>query len=877
MNPHLTRMEPSKPVSRPRLLSLLNAALGVQEYRFVRQVALTWLAVYPGDLMVQFLLAQSFIGDQKAQQARPILEKLCQIDPEFSEAAEWLSRITIGSASKSLAADYLSQRNLRHAVRASQKALSTDRLEDAETLTQKTLVEFPDSPLPAIEQLRIALKKEDMDTLQNLALLYHQRWPECLQFALFLAEALLVNGDETGAVALLHQCATRDATGQVACRIWGENHPYRPLWAEYFSMIMDIPIPAAVARLLGMNQLVAGEMPLPEEESSIETGADATAPVQETEPAVESAPAPETAAANAPVPHYAKSRPSPFQESVEKEFADLARRIKQPALARMDGRFPIYVIFSTHRGLESLYGDKTANVESAMTRLAEAVRQKPGWGSLVYQADDATSLAELGLKPVPPTDPWKLKLSLADLDQALAKKGEMIGALLIVGGPQAVPFHHLPNPTDDMDANVPSDNPYGTLDDNYFIPEWPVGRLPGDGTRDPAVLINRLDQIASQHKPAAKRAKGGSNSGLSILDQLYQMLMDFLHQSSTNRIHRSSLGYTAEIWTGSSVEVFKNIKDGRPLLVCPPSGTGHISQPLTTDLAYFNLHGIGDSPEWFGQKDPASYSNEPDYPVALTPADLSATSRAPRFIFSEACYGGHIEGKSSPDEALSLKFLNLGTEVFIGSTCTAYGAVTPPITSADLLADAFWQQLNQGQNAGSAFMQAKIGLAREMNRRQGYLDAEDQKTLLSFVFYGDPLCALPAKTSTAKSVLRLKFHARVKTVVEEPDSPAGHDDVPAEIVAQVRKSVDRYLPGWRDADITLNRQVCDCASTSLACSGCQVSKKGFGKGTSQRLVVTLAKQVRIGSRSSKSGRTHTRYARMTLDRQGKILKVSVSR
>ncbi|HPH97686.1 MAG TPA: C25 family cysteine peptidase [Anaerolineaceae bacterium] len=877
MNPHLTRMEPSHPISRPRLLSLLNAALGVQEYRFVRQVALTWLAIYPGDLMVQFLLAQSFIGDQKSSQARPILEKLCQVDPEFVEAAEWLSRISIGSASKTLAADYLSQSNLRHAVKASQKALVSARYEDAETITRKTLVEFPDSPLPAIEQLRIALKKEDMDTLQNLAMLYHQRWPECIQFSLFLAEALLVNGDETGAVALLHQCATRDATGQVACRIWGEDHPYRPLWAEHFSMIMDIPIPAAVARLLGMNQLVAGEAPLPEDEPVLETPA-TEAPVM-VEEAAETPPlesASETAAA-APVPHYAKSRPSPFQESIEKEFADLARRIKQPTLARMDGRFPIYVIFSTRRGLEAAYGDKKADVEAAMTRLAETVRQKPGWGAFVYLADDASSLAELGLKPVPPTDPWKLKLSLTDLDQALAKKGEMIGALLIVGGPQVIPFHHLPNPTDDMDANVPSDNPYATLDDNYFIPEWPVGRLPGDGTRNPAALINSLDRITSSHKPASKRAKGASGSGLSILDQLYQMLMDFLRQTSANRVHRSSLGYTAEIWTGSSVEVFKTIKDGRPLLVCPPAGTGRISQPLTTELAYFNLHGIEDSPEWFGQKDPASYSNEPDYPVALTPSDLSATARSPRFIFSEACYGGHIEGKNSPDEALSLKFLNLGAEVFIGSTCTAYGAVTPPITSADLLADAFWQQLNQGQNAGSAFMQAKISLAREMNRRQGYLDAEDQKTLLSFVLYGDPLCALPAKSPAAKSVLRLKFHPRVKTVVEEPNSPSSPGEVPAEILSQVRKSVDRYLPGWRDADVTLTRQVCDCASTNLACSSCQVSKKGFGKGASQRMVVTLAKQVHIGSRASKSGRTHTRYARMTLDRQGKILKVSVSR
>ena len=82
-----------------------------------------------------------------------------------------------------------------------------------------------------------------------------------------------------------------------------------------------------------------------------------------------------------------------------------------------------------------------------------------------------------------------MKLSLADLDQALAKKGQMIGALVIVGGPDIVPFHHLPNPTDDIDKDVPSDNPYATLDSNYFVPEWPVGRIPGEAGKDAGFAV----------------------------------------------------------------------------------------------------------------------------------------------------------------------------------------------------------------------------------------------------------------------------------------------------------------------------------------------------------------------------------------------------
>ena len=75
----------------------------------------------------------------------------------------------------------------------------------------------------------------------------------------------------------------------------------------------------------------------------------------------------------------------------------------------------------------------------------------------------------------------------------------MIGALLIVGGPEIVPFHRLPNPLDDPDIDVPSDNPYATRDENYFIPEWPVGRLPGGSDADPRLLVAALRRISAHH------------------------------------------------------------------------------------------------------------------------------------------------------------------------------------------------------------------------------------------------------------------------------------------------------------------------------------------------------------------------------------------
>ena len=75
----------------------------------------------------------------------------------------------------------------------------------------------------------------------------------------------------------------------------------------------------------------------------------------------------------------------------------------------------------------------------------------------------------------------------------------MIGALLIVGGNDIVPFHLLPNPTDDSDPHVPSDNPYATLDENYFVQQWPVGRLPDEKGKDAGYLLEQLRFLNNEY------------------------------------------------------------------------------------------------------------------------------------------------------------------------------------------------------------------------------------------------------------------------------------------------------------------------------------------------------------------------------------------
>jgi hypothetical protein len=307
-------------------------------------------------------------------------------------------------------------------------------------------------------------------------------------------------------------------------------------------------------------------------------------------------------------------------------------------------------------------------------------------------------------------------------------------------------------------------------------------------------------------------------------------------------------------------------------------------------LAYFNLHGMLDAVEWFGQCDPHDPVPGPDYPVALRPQDLSSPDHqnggsnnaprdcasatlesAPAVVFSEACYGAHITGKTV-EQAISLKFLSCGTLAVAGSTCTAYGSISAPLAAADLLGYAFWTYLSDGYSSGEALRRAKIHLAREMHRRQGYLDGEDQKTLISFVLYGDPLAQALSNGKQGKTAYRtLKPPSQVKTVCDRSEEIVDSQPLAPEVMDYVKHVVSQYLPGMADANLALTQEHSTCHSEAHSCPTGQMGSKAAPSQAPDRRVVTLSKQVQKGSG------LHRHYARLTLDSQGKLVKLVVSR
>ena len=917
-----------KSVPREQFVILLRTALALEENRFARQTALVWLAHYPGDLQVNLLYGQSLLSAGMTEQAMPILEKVCRCDPEFLQGQTQLHRArkVIGEPDcfKSAGELYVlggdpEQQDLpewAYQLRKARIALEGERASEAEDLVHQVLASDRPSPLAGLFHLKVNSQKDlPWLAMRDLAGHYHAIWPDCLAFTLWIAAAFMESEKTDKAVALLHKVAAGDVAGQVVTRMWGADHPYRSLWPLRMAAPLEIAIPAALAAALGWNQLPSPAqdnrqnmtqeggnglnvaqadqiaetrihrpvLVKPEIETSMGWGGKGNLPAQELKTGRRRMPSP----TNTAVPETLRD--------VQDELERVAGQLKREYIAQSDGRFPVYVVFTTRAGLRGKYGSRSAEIDLELKRLVAAVGRRNDWRALLLYADDAKSASHYGIAPAKADDAWELKLALADLDIALGKQGEMIGAVLIVGGPEVVPFHYLPNPVDDADDDAPSDNPYATRDENYFIPEWPVGRLPGGAQPDAEPLLCTIRGIIERHSRMTVRSQAPpffSRWLHGLLERLW-----FLP-----RRERPSWGYTAAVWRQAAVSVFRPIGPPHSMLVSPPAQVdgqpGRIQKNKLLPkgrLGYFNLHGVVDANEWYGQRDPADGDSQTDYPIALRPQDVINGGRAPQVVFTEACYGAHIIGKKA-EEALALKFLASGSQAVVGSTVTAYGSITPPLIAADLLGHTFWRYLREGLPAGEALRRAKIHLAREMLNRQGYLDGEDQKTLITFVYYGDPLAQAGVSGPRAKTIYRpIKRPKAIQTVcdrvVSKHKSPTLETltPIPAETLTAVKRIVEQYLPGMQDAEVLFAQEHGFCRGDNHTCPTSQLGVRPKPADRPRRSVVTLSKQIQTALHSTGrpadlgttaeagSGQVHWHYARLTLDQDGKIVKMAVSR
>jgi len=883
-----------KTMDRQQILWILDNALSVGEAQFVRDVAVAWLAMYPGDLRVKLYHAQAMMQENRPHHAIPVLWQVCDADPLFLPAWETLAacypmledaHLAKFHDEKSLEQVYGALAALRYQpdptatgpewgmlLWFARQEMIENNLDEAEVLVQQALAEAPESRLTAVVHIEVLIRRSGHYTryapamkgetqpiispnspaIGNIAGLYHNLWSDCVYFGLILADSWMDSGNSEKAVVLLHKAAALDVEGQTAERIWGSYNPYTQLWPNQMVMALERSIPANLSGVMGLNLLPAERgFVSPYQHEWLEMSA-----------------------------KHPNAVPNIKRQPIAKPVGTEEQENKAIDFGRADGRMPVYVVLTTRAGLEKKYGTNgAARVEFAISTLTRAVDRYHEWGSVALFADDPTYTNPYALEPVTANTSAQLKTLVSQLDDSLREKGEMIGALLIVGGPDIVPFHHLANPIDDLDEDVVSDNPYATRDQNYFIPEWPVGRLPDGKTDQPSLLLTQLQNIIKQHRKRQRSQGWWFGMQTNWLEGLlFQLGLKTRSGSLT------SFGYSTEVWQRASRTVFRPIGNPDKLVISPP----HIGNGLTNShtngkdsmqgqLGYFNLHGLADSNKWYGQRDPYLDTSGPDYPEALAPYNMHK-GKVPAIVFTEACYGAHILDKDVND-AMSLKFIEAGTEAVIGSTVIAYGSVRTPLVAADFLGHTFWRFLRSGKPVGESLRRAKIALAQEMHTRQGFLDGEDQKTLISFVLYGDPL-AWPWKP---------KFEMSAKTIPRAERSPQGVHAVcdrfgdetqlnerylskhlSPKMMKNIKKTVVEYLPGMSDARMRVS-YACSPKCTD-DCRNCPIPTLGAGDDPSQdgRRVVTLQKQVK------QAKHIHSQYARITLNR-GKVVKMVVSR
>jgi tetratricopeptide (TPR) repeat protein len=569
---------------RDTFITLIKSALLASRADYARHLATDWLSVFPGDVDILTLLARAESELGHVDRAVDRLKRITEMDPECAPAYTLLASALRTKGDFNGASTYQSLANILQGVDLDpdkhplwsiilQKALRANARGDyqqARMQIQDVLTADPGTCLPTWIAVQIQVALEDKDGAVALAKTGLEHFPDCVYFQLIVGSKNVEEGDIVNGMEYVHKSMRMDPEGSRAVRVLGEDHPYKRLWPKALEAQMSRPVPASVAAMLGDNMLATTQQvkvthqatdegsPKVETESGSDFGTgEATSPSAEQE--IESTtsdvefPTPQPwEAFRGPDPGETVEEPDPNSGTenlleIEQDFERIAQRLNVRQRNRdEDGRSPAYIVMSSRTRLQQVFGNAAyEKVNNSVLDLVGSIRRKPGWTAYRFFPDDPSSLDPFNISPADPGNAWEIKLRLGDLDRALASRGEMVAAVLIVGGHNLIPFHLLPNPTDDDDDDVPSDNPYAASDENYFIPEWPVGRLPIEDSWQ--ALETQLQSINQYHQWTNRPA----NPFQRIRYWFQRRFGGFFAPSD------KTTGYTASIWKKASYAVYK--------------------------------------------------------------------------------------------------------------------------------------------------------------------------------------------------------------------------------------------------------------------------------------------------------------------------------
>ena len=874
------------------------------------------LKVLPCHLWAQCLLGQAYLAYGREEEARACFWDILERDPECTSACRGLALLSKDRTHRSEKAAYPPQGHsqLNRFLQPSDNQLWQRSFPSKHSERAYTLWRMGSLQEAAEEAWRV-----------------HRMAPQALKPILILTDVAWQRGDREAFAKMFHQAQSLDPSGVVACQVWGASHP--------------------LLRVLSLDPLITGErMDQGQGNAKQHSGPVVSSNTQEvfTPPVSlpwlldrgfkleESTALPSGQQAKAipqSDPIKMSSKRSGLQRDVqvdgelleiESELERIASLIGVSDIAsvlpssgpksqstrkspkRVD--VPLQLIVSNRTALETKYGATGASsIHDALVGLADATRDDGFVQAQVIYLDDTETLRPYGLLPVDPRDPQELRSTL-DLITERLRDGRDWGdeesrtSILLVGGDDIVPFFQLADDSGDEESPLVSDHPYACRGESYLSIERAVGRLPDGASQDTDFLLRIINAAIDAHRSRRKRS--------SLLQELGGWLGRSRSEPKAN-----SLGYTASIWRRAARAVFSAIGQPGHIRTSPP--LTHEQMPSSGSVVprfgYFNLHGLRNSAYWYGHRDPTYAAGYPLYPVAIQPHNVPSLSGPGSVVFSEACYGAHILNKV-PASSLALCFLDAEAMGVIGSTALAYGGIDTPLVGADLLARSFWDQVTAGYPLGEALRRAKQALIQDMLARQGYLDPEDNKTILSFILYGDPTLVVADRGQTRVTGLSRQdlstiqaftrgrgteatTHLGIVTTQTDLDSsPVCRRRklepglIAPELITHAKERLASHLPSSMWDDITLATQtLCDgkhChgqGSTGQTMSAGRITHgqktgttcKGCPSGQT-RLVMTLQQSLITPQDNANGSSSHQQIVRVTLDSRGDPVKIVIS-
>lgn len=714
---------------------------------------------------------------------------------------------------------------------------------DAAGLLAKAAAEHPDRPELALARADALWAAGRWEEACQAAAVIAGRFPTVLKAQAIIARHLLHTGDDAAAAAVIHDIRSTDPSDSILGPVLTPAGYRLPPFAS----LVELPDP--------------GIDPSPAVEQAIAAGvADIPAP----EPGHDY---PEVESSGSSI----KSAVADVARDVGKALVQVAQELvptPEEAATIQRGGFAIVTIVSN---LRRKYGERGAGrIQQRLGALRDILREK-GYQAELLLLDQPEAMAALGLGPAHGDDAESIRNAVQGGAEVFRARQVTMDHLLLIGGPDILPYFRLGNPAEDDDEDVASDAPYAIGSRNYFAPGCAIGRMPDGLDGGPGFLLNQIERAIAR----VRDADLASLSGPRLLKKLNPFTRD------PDAIQ--AFGYAAAVWQGAAEAVFGGMGHADDIRFCPPQSSQTLEGQWLhqRDFLVFNLHGTAHSPSWFGQKDDRYPEDFPLFPIAIGPDLLDDVDLEGAIVFTEACYGAHIVDKPVSD-AMALRLLDRGAACVIGSTRIAYGSSEPPLTGADLLASLTWDYLLAGQTAGEALAHARIAYMNQATRRQGYLDGDDQKTLLSFHLLGDPAARLtvnPRRAAAQQATLAAKGLSQPKSLdaplyckVRAHSSQAQASLPKGDLLGRALRWLTRAAPDIGEAGaVIVPRATCDDPHVRAGepCGSCAMAGAGDAAGT---YVVTTHKSLSLAD-----GTRIDRIARATVDGQGDLLKISVSK